>query len=236
MSPWMNRRLSDLSDAVQIARGVPTTRTVPKGEVPVRSVASLIGDKEVNAFVANDDIQDVRALIGQAGDVLVAIEGGSVGDSFFVTAATPLFVPSQQAVTIRVVDDAVLLPQYLAAWLSSPSGRQQLLRVARGGGIQRIPLADLEALPIPIPPLDVQTAIGQRLTEFSAAITGHQRVLDNLIALREIELARLFQDRSLADPQQVRLKASNKSRRRTVQLADHFWDPERLAQEAEGDG
>ncbi len=210
MSTWDSRTLEDLGDVVQIARGVPTARTMPKGSVPVRSVASLIGDKEASAFIDADDIDEVGALISQPGDALVAIEGGSVGDSFYVTPGMPLFVPSQQAVTVRVTDASVLRSEYLAAWLASPVGRQQLLRLARGGGIQRIAVSDVLKLSIPLPPMDVQADIGDRLAAFSDAIAEHRKVLDTLIELRDIERAWLFKEHTPSEPAPARSRGQRR--------------------------
>jgi type I restriction enzyme S subunit len=173
---------------------------MPEGSVPILSVASLIGDKEASAFIETDDIDQLGALISRPGDLLIAIEGGSVGDSFFVTPTLPLFVPSQQAVTVRVMEPSTLLPEYLAAWVSSPVGRQQLLRLARGGGIQRIALSDLLKLSVPMPPMDVQRNIGDRLAGLSEAIAEHRKVLDALNELRELELTWLFRDEGTTSP------------------------------------
>ena len=200
MSKMDSRTLEDLGDVVQIARGVPTARTTPHGSVPVLSVASLIGDKKASAFIETDDIDELGALISRPGDLVIAIEGGSVGDSFFVTQTLPLFVPSQQAVTVRVTDPLILLPEYLEAWVSSPIGRQQLLRLARGGGIQRIALSDLLKLSVPVPPMDVQSNIGERLAGLSEAIAEHRKVVEALNELRELELTWFFRDQVATVP------------------------------------
>lgn len=210
MSTWDSRTLKDLGDVVQIARGVPTARTMPEGSVPVRSVASLIADKEASTFIDVEDVDELGALISQPGDVLVAIEGGSVGDSFFVTPGMPLFVPSQQAVTVRVTDASVLRSEYLAAWLASPVGRQQLQRLARGGGIQRIAVSDVLKLSIPLPPMDVQADISDRLAAFSEAIAEHRRVLDTLSELRDVELTWLFKEYTPTEPAPARARGKRR--------------------------
>jgi len=200
MSAWPVQKLSELGDVVRVARGFPTTRTAPDGDLPVWSVASLIGDREARAFANRDDVGESGALVGEPGDVLVAIEGGSVGDAFLVTEGVPAFVPSQQAATIRVVKMATLLPAYLAAWLASPPGRQELLRLVRGAGIQRIALADLGALPVPVAPQDTQFAIGRQLVQLNDAITSHRRAADCVAELREVELTRAFRDQPGVGP------------------------------------
>ena len=195
MTTWPIQTLSSLRNVVQIARGIPTARTMPKGEIPVLSVAALVSNKAATAFVDMTDVDDVGALPSEPGDVLVAVEGGSIGDSFFVTPGSPLFVPSQQAITIRILDQSVLQPQYLAAWMASPTARQQLLlRLARGAAVKRISLGDLTSFMIPLAPIKVQNEIGKSMAEFAEAITEHERVLNYLIKLREIELTSRFSD------------------------------------------
>lgn len=194
MTTWPIQKLSGLRNVVRIARGIPTARTMTKGEIPVLSVAALVSNKAATAFVNMTDVDDVGALLSEPGDVLVAVEGGSVGDSFFVTPGSSLFVPSQQAVTIRIFDQSVIQPQYLAAWIASPIARQQLLRLARGAVIQRISLSDLTSFVIPLAPIDVQNQIGESMTAFAEAITEHKKVLNYLNKLREIELTSRFSD------------------------------------------
>jgi hypothetical protein len=149
MSEREQQSLGGLSSAITIARGVPTIRTRPKGDVPVHSVASLFDGGEPNAYVDMDDIADVRALVAEPGDVILGIEGARLGESFSVVEGLPTFVPSQQAVTIRVADPSLLHPGYVAAWAASPQTRQQVQRLARGTTIQRIAVADIATLVIP---------------------------------------------------------------------------------------
>jgi restriction endonuclease S subunit len=102
-------------------------------------------------------------------------------------------------VTLRVTEPSTLLPEYLAAWIVSPLGRQQLLRLARGSGIQRIAFSDVFKLAVPLPPMDVQTDVCNRLSGFSDAIAEHRRVVDTLNELREIELTWLFRGHATSE-------------------------------------
>jgi len=135
--------------------------------------------------------------LAKPGDVLVAIEGGTVGETLVVPDGIGDFVPSQQAATLRVVDATRLDPWYLGAWLAAEPAREQLRRLARGMGIQRIPIKDLGSLIVRVPSLQIQREIGERFRAFETAIQSHRAVTASLEELRDIDLVVTFADASL---------------------------------------
>src|ERR1700722_7868077 len=142
MTTFKEIRLGDLVPALTITKGYPTQRALPEGDVRVMSVAALRNTALPKHFADRDAIDDLGLELAQPGDVLVAIEGGTVGETLVVPDGIDEFVPSQQAATLRVVDPAKLDPWYLGAWLATEPAREQLRRLARGQGIQRIPIKD----------------------------------------------------------------------------------------------
>jgi len=192
MSSWPKKKLGELTDIVQISRGVPTVKTRTKGEIPVLSVALLNGGGEARAFMSRDEIKNSGADLSQPGDVVIAVEGGSIGESFLVNSETEPFIPSQQAVTVRILDPKVLIPEFFAAWLMSPSGEQQLRRLVRGAAIKRIAFLDLKTLLVPIAPIEIQNEIAELLLGFNNAIASHVKVLEYLTGLRDTKVALLF--------------------------------------------
>jgi hypothetical protein len=126
-------RLGDLVPAtLTITRGFPTQRAVETGDVRVMSVAGLRSAAPPRHFAERVDITD--SDLAQPGDVLVAIEGGTVGETLVVPEGVEEFVPAQQAATLRVHDRSLLDPWYLGAWLTSEPAAEQLRRLARGLG------------------------------------------------------------------------------------------------------
>jgi len=184
-------RLGDLSD-LTITRGFPTQRAVPEGDVRVMSVAMLRNDAAPKHFAERDAVADLGMDVAQPGDVLVAIEGGTVGESLVVPPGIDEFVPSQQAAMLRVSDPTVLDPWYLGAWLTTDSAREQLRRLARGLGIQRVPLKDLGSLIVQVPPLETQRKIGEQFRAFETAIQSHRAVMGCLEELRSLDLVLTF--------------------------------------------
>lgn len=185
-------RLGDLGPSLTIRRGFPTQRAGPEGDVRVMSVAMLRNTAPPKHFAERDALADLGMDVAQPGDVLVAIEGGTVGESLVVPPGTDEFVPSQQAATLRVTDPTVLDPWYLGAWLASDAARDQLRRLARGLGIQRIPLKDLATLLVPVPPLETQRKVGERFRAFETAIQSHRAVTACLEELRSLDLVLTF--------------------------------------------
>jgi restriction endonuclease S subunit len=185
-------RLADLADVLTITEGFPTQRAVPEGDVRVMSVAELRNDSPPKYFAERDAIVDVGLELGQPGDVLVAIEGGTVGETLVVPEGIEEFVPSQQAATLRVIENARLDPWYVGAWLTTEPAHEQLRRFARGLGIQRIPIKDLTSLVVRVPPLDLQREIGQRFLAFETAIRSHRTVAACLEDLRDHDLVVTF--------------------------------------------
>jgi Type I restriction modification DNA specificity domain len=185
-------RLGDLGSSLTVTKGFPTQRAVPEGDVRVMSVAMLRNTAAPKHFAERDALADLGMDVAQPGDVLVAIEGGTVGESLVVPPGLDEFVPSQQAATLRVTDPNLLDPGYLGAWLTTDAAREQLRRLARGLGIQRIPLKDLTSLIVQVPPLATQREIGEQFRAFEAAIESHRAVTACLEELRSLELILTF--------------------------------------------
>jgi len=192
-------RISEIADVLAVKRGFPTQRATQDGEVPVRSIADLRNDSPPRHFADRADIEDLGLGHAQPGDVLVAVEGGTVGETMVVPAGLDEFVPSQQAATLRVLDTRRLDPWFLGAWLSTEQGRQQVRRLARGSGIQRIAIKDLSSLVVRVPPLADQQAIGARFRAFENSIQSHRSVAACLAELRDLDLRVIFAERPTAE-------------------------------------
>jgi restriction endonuclease S subunit len=192
MNSFEEIRLADLSRVLTISRGFPTQRAAREGEVRVMSLAALRNETPPKHFADRDDIRDVGLELAQPGDVLVAVEGGTVGETLVVRDGIDEFVPSQQVATLRVVDAASLDPWYLAAWLTTAPAREQIRRLARGTAIQRIAIKDLASLTVRVAPLAEQRAIGARFLAFENSIHSHRAVTACLEELRDLDLIVAF--------------------------------------------
>jgi restriction endonuclease S subunit len=191
-------RLGEISDAVSVTRGFPTHRAMPEGGVPVMSIADLRNDSPPRHFADREDIHDVGLEPARPGDVLISIEGGTVGETLVVPDGVDEFVPSQQAASLRVLDGSID-PWFLGAWLSTEPAREQVRRLARGSGIQRIAMKELPSLILRLPPLDDQQAIGARFRAFEISIRSHRSVAACLEDLRNLDLQVIFAEQPMAE-------------------------------------
>lgn len=193
MTEFQEVRVGDLATTeVTITRGFPTQRAAPQGDVRVMSIAALRSGAEPKYFANIEDIFNVGMDLARPGDVLIAIEGGTVGETLVVSEDVEAFVPSQQAATLRVVDPTRLDPWYLGAWLSTEPATEQLRRLARGSGIQRIPTKELSSLVLRVPPMAEQREVGERFLAFETAIRSHRAVTACLEELCDWDLVVTF--------------------------------------------
>jgi hypothetical protein len=133
---------------------------------------------------------------------------GTVGETMVVAEGLAEFVPSQQVAILRVTDTDEVDPWYLGAWFSADEAREQLRRLTRGMGIQRIPIRELASLTVKLPTLARQREISRRFLAFETAIKAHRAVAACLEDLREVDLIVAFAD--LAD------RAADSSRGKAV--------------------
>lgn len=222
MTTFEEIRLADLATALTVTKGFPTQRALPEGEVRVMSVAALRNAAAPKYFAEREAIADVGLEVAQPGDVLVAIEGGTVGETLVVPHGIEEFVPSQQAATLRVVDTTRFDPWYLGAWLTTEPAREQLRRLARGMGIQRIPIKELASLIVRVPSIADQREIGEHFCRFESAIQSHRAVAECLEELRNVDLIVMFADERLGTQQGAPAKTVTKRVRRPI-------DPEKSA-------
>jgi restriction endonuclease S subunit len=162
-------------------------------------IADLRNGSPPRHFADRVDIEDLALGHAQPGDVLVSIEGGTIGETMVVPAGLDEFVPSQQAATLRVLDARRLDPWFLGAWLSTEQGREQVRRLARGSGIQRIAIKDLSSLVVRVPPRADQQAIGARFRAFENSIQSHRSVAACLAELRDLDLRVIFAELPTAE-------------------------------------
>jgi len=102
-------------------------------------------DKE-SAHVKPNDVLFVRVGVGCAGRVAVVLDENDVG------------VADDWIYIIRV-DKNKILPHYLAIFLQTKYGKEQLDRIKRGVGTVTIPKSELKKVLVPIPPKDFQEKI-----------------------------------------------------------------------------
>ncbi|MCA2998431.1 MAG: restriction endonuclease subunit S [Rhodocyclaceae bacterium] len=180
-----------LSDVAELIRGVTYKKeqareTPGPGYLPVLR-ANNIQDSTLNVeselvYVPEDNVGSAQRL--RAGDIVVAMSSGSkhlVGKSAIVLRSwNGSFGAFCAAIRPRVSIDA----RYLAAYLQSPGYWRVIREKALGVNINNLRRGDLEALDVPLPPLQAQQEIAaeidKQFSRLDEAVANLKRVKANL--------------------------------------------------------
>lgn len=144
--------------------------------IPPRFKRHYVDSKVGVPFVRPSDLATVRVLekryiaiwtpeldqlLMHKGEVLVSTDG-SIGDLAFVTDSWDGWAGSNNIGRIKV-DPKKVHPGYVLAFLASPYGQIQLKREIYGGVIDHLEVSHIKGVCIPLPPLEVQETIGDRV-------------------------------------------------------------------------
>jgi hypothetical protein len=114
----------------------------------------------------------------QDGDVILRARG----ESYSGVLARGQFDRTVVAAPLMLIraDTRVLLPAYLKWFLNHPATQAQLSELATGTHVRTVSKAELEALPIPVPPLKRQN----KIAEIAALAATEQALLGKISASR----------------------------------------------------
>ncbi len=155
-----------LKEVASIRHGLSYTRAqatedardpmAARGLIRVRDV----GERRVRppSLYAHPELA-ARAKEGQvlrAGD-LVVTSSGSIGRVGMVTNGSVSCIATNGVLVVR--PSKGVSARYLAGLLRSPLSQELLASLARGMSVQRLPVAALKALRVPIPPLPIQERV-----------------------------------------------------------------------------
>ena len=194
-------RLEDLA-TVFVRRGFPSFKATEAGEIPVRSVAIVRSGGAARLIADSASVQEAGG-ISAINDILLTIEGPSIGDFVVVGPEHGAFVPSQQVATIRSGNTELTDPWFVAAWIATPTAQAQLQRLTRGSAIQRITFSDLGKLDVPSAPIGNQRIIGEKFRAFEESLRTHRAIAECLLELQSVDNTSAFDDllaHSSSDP------------------------------------
>ena len=110
-----------------------------------------------------------RAKVFLPGDVLYGRLRPYLNKAFLAEGAVGTGICSTE-LYVLVADPARCLPRYLRWMLASPHVHAHVASLQTGSTLPRLPLADLLALEIPLPPLDTQRRLESYLVEQESRI------------------------------------------------------------------
>lgn len=145
----------------------------------VKTISGGAVDWSHTKFVSEDTYKDLtRRVRPKRGDVLYTAVGATYGVALHVDFDKPFVF--QRHIAHIIPDASRVLGEYLESFLNSPAGKRQSDQNAIGSAQPTVTLGSLSRFKLPIPPLDEQQVLVERvrelrngrraLTERSAAI------------------------------------------------------------------
>ncbi len=154
---WEWSRLGQISSRVQYGYTASADHTIPTPKL--LRITDIQNDKvdwtSVPGVQVNDD--DLSGYLLEAGDLLIARTGGTIGKSFLVESAPVDSVFASYL--IRISPLAGVTPPFLKTFASSNIYWSQLLAKSMGTGQPNVNGTSLSELVIPLPPLPEQSRI-----------------------------------------------------------------------------
>jgi restriction endonuclease S subunit len=158
---WPVRPLASVVEKIFV--GLPTSRHAakdgePSSAVPVLSVGDM-ADRNVHPLARIPSVKlrtgDYERFRLQPGDVLVSCRG-----TLLKTALVPLelrgVLASSNVIAIRPIA-SVIMPRIIFALLRSAHWQETLRSRTRSStGLMQLTVKDLDALPVPVPPYELQ--------------------------------------------------------------------------------
>lgn len=187
---WTENQLGNICELMPGA----TTFDDPRGSVPVVKPKNLVAGKvsgpsdRVGADVAE---RQSRYQV-RTGDLLCA-RTGTIGRLALVTAEQSGWIFGTGLIRIRPSREVDSL--YLSLYLTHPGVQDWISRNAVGTAIRSINTRTLGSMPVSLPPLQIQRAIGQALDALNEKIAAHERICKSTAELRDALLPLLFSGR-----------------------------------------
>lgn len=176
---------------------IRTGYTFRKAEFPAEATALLglqISDTRDTTVVDPSRLSAInwqgkgQPPILQPGDVVIAAKGSHNRAAIFLDREWSV-VPSNQFLVLSVRDRAGLLPEFLCWVLNFATTQQRLTELQSGSGIPSISKQALQALTIPLPPLQTQ----QKILHINSLWEEEESLTRALLANRASQMQGLFQ-------------------------------------------
>ncbi|MFJ5777466.1 restriction endonuclease subunit S [Streptomyces sp. NPDC093094] len=179
---WPRLPLKEICASMQTGpgggRSTDQERTAADGGVPVVLPRDLLGQRIVPGepasvpAVSQDRARTLPKYLLAEGDILVT-RTGSVGRSALVTREQAGWLFHPNLIRLRLPSEGPVLAPYLAACLSAATAQDWIRARAVAAVIPSISMRTLGELPVPVPPVGEQRAIGATLAALDDQIRAY---------------------------------------------------------------
>ena len=199
--PWEQRKLGELCEVKDSAR-VPNSLWGESGIPYIR--ASDLSNNNMNGalFLSPDTFDFYSTLTGNPvkGDVLFN-GGGEIGKAHLLTEKSQVYVQGGAVLYARTSESQSLDGQFLEVAFESNEVRSYIEVAAAGGTMKHFTLGPARTLPLCVPCMPEQQAIGTLFSRLDNLITLHQRKYDKLCTVKKSMLDKMFPKPGETEPE-----------------------------------
>lgn len=183
---WAQIKVADICNVLAGPSGAslkPTARQ-PTG-IPVVTPRDFRNNRIVNDNIACVDPETAEKFARYRlipGDVLCA-RSGELGRQALIGNEQAGWLFGSACLRLRTTDS--ISPRYLSYYLSHPSVRDWILRNAAGSAIPSLSTRTFQSMPVVLPPLALQSTIGEILGALDDKAAIHDQIAQAAIALRD---------------------------------------------------
>ena len=190
--PWEQRKLGELCEVKDSAR-VPNSLWGESGIPYIRASDLSNNNMEGVLFLSLGTFDFYSNLTGNPvkGDVLFN-GGGEIGKAHLLTEKSQVYVQGGAVLYARTSDSKSLDGQFLEVAFESNEARSYIEVAAAGGTMKHFTLGPARMLPLCVPSMPEQQAIGTLFSHLDNLITLHQRKHDQLATLKKSLLEKMF--------------------------------------------
>ena len=189
---WSTHLCSDLSDRIMVGIVIRPTQYYVKNGIPAFRSANI----------REDGITDFDLVyISEKSNALLSKSQTRAGDVLTVRTGYPgtSAVVRPQHAGSNCIDILITRPSssdldsdYLAIWINSPFGKEQVLRNQGGNAQKHFNVGDMKNLVVALPPLPEQRAIAEALSDVDGLLGGLDRLIAKKRDLKQAAMQQLL--------------------------------------------
>lgn len=178
-STWKWVRLGDIA----IINGGFAFKSTQYKDLGIRVIR--ISDFDENGFKNNKIVRynytnDLEQYLIELGNIIIAMTGGTVGKSYFVSNLPEQMVSNQRVATIKI--NSNICPEYVNIVILSPI-IQKLIKISKNSTNDNISMDLINGFIIPLPPLAEQKRIVAKIEELEPFVKQYDKAETELSAL-----------------------------------------------------